>query len=310
MIKLPLQNKHFEKLYQEFNDFIQMQGYSTKGKKKVYFPSRIREFLFFLEQKDINRIQQVTALDIIAYQNYLKERPNQRLEGGLADSTINLQLQALRLFFDYLLDTEQVDSCPARLPKFNLNKSKERNIATVEEMQEIYASCETKKDRAIVSIAYGCGLRRDEIYQLNTVDVMLHKGMLLVRDGKGGKSRTVPMSNAVVQDLKDYLIYERQTYVRDTKSTPAFILNNYGNRMKGDKIGERLKQIIKLTNNHKLISKEITLHCLRHSIATHLLDNGATIEFVQGFLGHKDIDTSHRYSKRRKLKTNLLKQIG
>ncbi len=310
MIILPLQNKHFEKLDKEFNDFVQMQGYSIKGKKKVYFPSRVREFLFFIEQKGINRIRQVIALDIIAYQNYLKERPNQRSDGGLADSTINHHLQALRLFFDYLLDTEQVDSCPARLPKFNLGKYKERNIASIEEIKEIYSACEAKRDKAIVSIAYGCGLRRHEIYQLNTVDVMLHKGMLLVRDGKGGKSRNIPMSDKVVQDLKEYLIYERQTYTRDNKSTPAFILNNYGNRMKGDKIGERLKQIIKLTNNPTLISKEITLHCLRHSIATHLLDNGATIEFVQEFLGHKDIDTSHRYSKRRRQKTNILKQFG
>ncbi len=310
MIKLPLQNRHFEKLYKEFNDFVQMQGYSIKGKKVVYFPVYVREFLFFLEQKGINRIKQVHASDIIAYQNYLKERPNQRRDGGLADSSISYHLQSLRLFFDYLLSTEQVDSCPARLPKFNLSKYKEREIATIEEIKEIYAHCVTKRDRAIVSIAYGCGLRRDEIYQLNTVDVMLHKGMLLVRDGKGSKSRTVPMSNAVIQDLKEYLVYERQTYVKGDKSTPAFLLNTYGNRMKGDKINDRLKHIIKQTNNHKLISKDITLHCLRHSIATHLQDNGASIEFVQDFLGHKDIDTSHRYSKRRKQKTGILKQLG
>ena len=77
--------------------------------------------------------------------------------------------------------------------------------------------------------------------------------------------------------------------------------------MQGDHINERLKELIANTNNADMTSKEITLHCLRHSIATHLLDNGASIEFVRDYLGHAEIDTVHVYARRRKIKQMLSK---
>jgi site-specific recombinase XerD len=133
-----------------------------------------------------------------------------------------------------------------------------------------------------------------------------------VRDGKGGKSRTIPVSDMMLKNIKDYIIYERPKYILNNmlEESPAFFINNNGNRMKADKLNERLKELIGKTYNEKIIAKGITLHCLRHSIATHLLDKGATIDFVQNFLGHSDIDTSHIYAKRRKLQTALLETFG
>jgi integrase/recombinase XerD len=310
MKHLPLNNKKYEKYYQDFWQSIIVQGYGPK--KKPHFPEHVREFLFFLENKGIQQIKAVVAIDIIAYYEYLKERPNQRKEGGLSDAMIRHHLGALRLFFDYLLDTGIIASSPAALPKFNLGKGKERSVATLEEIKEIYAVCETKRDRALLSIGYGCGLRRDEIVKLNVTDVLLHKGMLIVRDGKGGKHREIPISNAIVKDLKEYVVYERQTYFNHNEryTNPAFFVNGRGLRMTGNKLNDRLKYLVQLTENKTLIKKEITLHCLRHSIATHLIDNGANIEFVQHFLGHAGIDTSHLYAKRRKQRTNVLKNLG
>ena len=224
---------------------------------------------------------------------------------------IRHHLFSMRLFFDYLLETGEIQSSPARLPKFQIGKANERNICTVEEILQLYAACETKRDKALLSIAYGCGLRRTEIQNLNTTDVLLHKGMLIVREGKGNKSRTVPLSNNVIKDLKEYLIYERAKYFlqNNFEDTPAFFINNTGTRMLGDKLNGRLKELILKTNNAKLIRKEITLHCLRHSIATHLIDKGASIEFVQQLLGHAEIDTAHLYSKRRKQQLKIKSQL-
>lgn len=310
MKSLPIHNEQFEQYYRDFARFIKTKGYS-RGKNTNY-ANHAREFMFFIENLGISRIQEVKATEIIAYHDYLKERPNQRREGGLSDSVIKGQLFALRLFFDYLLDMEVIESSPARLPKFQLSKYKERNILTVEEIKLLYAQCENKRDVAIISVAYGCGLRRSEMYNLNTTDVQFHKGTLTVRDGKGGKSRTIPVSDVVIRNLKEYIIYERPRYFRNNKfeESHAFFINNVGTRMKADKLNDRLKELIQKTNNEQMIAKEITLHCLRHSIATHLLDNGATIEFVQGFLGHSDIDTSHIYSKRRKRQTAILESFG
>lgn len=308
MKQLPLQIPRFEYLYAEFFRFTKIKGYSPK-KKEPSFPVHIREFLFFLEQSGITAIQQVQALHIVNYHDYLKQRPNQRRGGGISDSSIRHHLQAIRLFFDYLLDREEIFTTPARLPKFTFGAYTQRSLASIEEIKEMFAVCETKRDKALLSLAYGCGLRRSELEHLNTIDVLIHKGALIVRDGKGGKHRTIPLSDAVVKDLREYLIDERTTYFNHNQTNPAFFVHNKGERMSGETMNKRLKAIIALTGNDTLIRKEITLHCLRHSIATHLMDNGATIEFVQSFLGHSNIDTTHIYAKRRKQKTALLQQI-
>lgn len=308
MKQLPLQIPRFEYLYTEFFRFTKIKGYSPK-KKEPSFPVHIREFLFFLEQNGITAIQQVQALHIISYHEYLKQRPNQRRGGGISDSSIRHHLQAIRLFFDYLLDREEITTTPARLPKFTFGAYTQRSIASIEEIKEMLSVCQTKRDKALLSIAYGCGLRRSEMEQLNTIDVLIHKGALLVRDGKGGKHRTIPLSDTIVKDLREYLIYERANYFPTEQTNPAFFINNQGKRMSGKVLNDRVKKIIELTGNDTLIRKGITLHCLRHSIATHLIDNGATIEFVQEFLGHGDIDTTHIYAKQRKQKTALLQQM-
>lgn len=312
MKNIPLTNTDFEKLYNDFSDMIIAKGYS-RGKDSSYAGS-VREFLFFLEQKGFTSIAQAKASDIVAYYDYLQQRPNLRREGGLSDSSIRSQLLSLRLLFDHLLDTRQISSSPAHLPKFNLGRTKERNILSIEEVRQLYSSCESKRDKALLSVAYGCGLRRSEIVKLNTGDVLFHKGMLMVKEGKNGKSRIIPLSDKVLNDLKEYVIYERPSLLSrnphpSAEDRDAFFINNIGTRKKGLAMLSRLKLIIAKTQNFAIIRKDITLHCLRHSIATHLLDSGATIQFVQQFLGHALMDTSHLYSKRRKQKSALLREI-
>jgi integrase/recombinase XerD len=207
--------------------------------------------------------------------------------------------------FDYLTDTKQVEGSPARLPKFSIGKSQEREILTVEEIIQVFECCKDKRERAILSLAYGCGLRRSEIKELNLMDVQLSKGMLVVRDGKNHRSRTIPVSNSVAKELREYVLYERTNYLKEDIVTHAFIVSDTGQRMTGQYLNDNVRAVMKRTD----IKKHITLHCLRHSIATHMLDKGADIEFVKNFLGHISIDTSHIYSKRRKQRLNLKNQI-
>ncbi len=310
MKSLPLQNKHFESLHKDFRLFLSAKNYTIRTAEMVSACSR--EFLFFIETKGFVTIQQLKASEVIAYYEYIIQRPNQRKEGGLSDSMIRHHLFSLRTFFDYLLDAGEIESSPARIPKFQITKTKERQICSIEEIKQLYDACQSKRDRAILALAYGCGLRRSEINKLNTTDILIHKGTLLVREGKFKKSRTIPLSNTVILDLKEYLIYERAKYFSENnyESTPSFLINNQGNRMNGEMLNARLKELINSTNNYALQQKEITLHCLRHSIATHLIDMGANIEFVQSLLGHAEIDTAHLYSKRRKQRLNILHQIN
>lgn len=309
MKHLPINSPHFTAFYKDFDVFVKARGY-RQGKGSM-IQSCVREFLFFTENKGFSTIQQVKAPQIVDYYEYLRERPNQRRDGGLSESMIRHHLYSLRLFFDHLIDSGELDSSPARLPKFQIGKHKERNLCTVEEIKQMYSVCQNKTERALLGIAYGCGLRRSEIQNLNTTDVLLHKGVLIVREGKNGKSRTVPISDNVIKDLKEYIIYERSKNFtsKNFEETPSLFLNKIGKRMAGDKHNNALREIINRTQNPELIRKEITLHCLRHSIATHLMDNGASIEFVQQLLGHAEIDTAHLYSKRRKQQLKILSQI-
>jgi site-specific recombinase XerD len=200
------------------------------------------------------------------------------------------------------------------LPKFNFAEHKQREIATSEEIKELYAACQTKRDKALLSVAYGCGLRRSELVRLNVADINLHKGVLTVVKGKNGKSRIIPLSDKVIADIKEYLIYERHNYlnmgIRSQDSELAFLINNVGTRKQGLAMNIRLKGLIKRTKNKDLMQKGLTLHCLRHSIATHLIDKGMNIMFVQKFLGHSLIDTAHLYSKRRKQKSTMLLKVA
>lgn len=126
--------------------------------------------------------------------------------------------------------------------------------------------------------------------------------LLVVKKGKNSKSRRVPMSDSVITDLKAYL-FERHRYIRSKQEeSDSFLIGEWGRRLTGESIYKTFKSIVERTQNIQLIKKKICLHSLRHSIATHLLDNGANIEFVQRFLGHSGIDMAHHYSKRRKQK--------
>lgn len=293
-----LNNQEYELLFGEFDRFIRIRGYGNG--KPVCYQNNIREFLWFIEKQEVMRINDVKAPQVIAYYEYISSRPNTKRDGKLSSSMIAQHLFTLRIFFDYLIDCGQIENSPARLPKFQLPKYTERNICTLNEIKLLYSNCKNKRDTALLSVAYGCGLRRNEMFLLNTSDVIIHKGILIVRAGKYNKSRTITLSEKVIVDLRNYIVHERAQYFRSNniESSQAFFINNKGGRMSGQILNMLLKKLIKRADNPKLQAKNITLHCLRHSIATHLSNNGAPIEFIQQFLGHSEIDTAYLYAKR------------
>ncbi|HCA83509.1 MAG TPA: integrase [Flavobacteriales bacterium] len=307
MKHLVLHSEELKKIYVDFTQMVLAKGFS-RGKDSSY-PNFVREFFYFIESNGIDSVTKVKAKHVVNYFEYLHERPNQRREGGLSDAVIRSQLFALRLLFDHLIDSGELEGSPVHIPKFIMAKSVSRNVVTLAEIRLLFNACADKRERALLSIAYGCGLRRTEIVRLNREDVDLTEGILTVREGKFGKTRTVPLSDFVLKDLREYVIQERPKLLEFGEGTQSFFVNNQGNRMQGLAMLTYLKKIIDRTKDQKLKQKGITLHCLRHSIATHLLDNGAEMEFVQRMLGHTMIDTTHIYSKRRKQKKIILEQF-
>jgi integrase/recombinase XerD len=292
-----IRSKKYKAIYKGFNDMVVASWYAPRG--RPFFLGHAKEFLHFLEDRKVFNIRKVRPIDLMNYDKYLHTRRKFNGTGGLSPYSIRNQWCCIRKMFKYLLQADEIKFMPI-IPIFHLKTAESRKIPTANEIKQIYAVCETKRDRALLSAAYGCGLRKSEINRLNIKDIAIHKRLLIIRNSKGGQHREVPMSNVVVQDFKNYLRQIQPT--KETKShleTPFFITKT-GSRWQSDSLYKRFKILLHRTENKRLINKRVSLHSLRHAIATHLMNNGAELEFVQGFLGHSHVNSSHWYSKKRK----------
>lgn len=297
-MKKTIQTPAFQNLLNDFDSYVKVKNYK-QGKGKMY-QSAVFEFLIWLEESGTTKIKDVTSKESVSYLEYLIVRPNQRREGTLAVKTIKFHLFALGLFMLNLLESKQIES-GYYIPSYKGGNQIPRNSLEVDEIKIVYQHSENHLERALLSIAYGCGLRRSEIEALNVRDIDFHSKMLIVRDGKGEKRREVPMSNMVVDYLKKYLVEEHYPkQAGKPKIEDAFFIYDNGKRMSGEYLNNTLKKMIEQTNKYELIQKDITLHCLRHSIAHHLAENNAGIDFIRRFLGHSEINTTYIYAIKNK----------
>lgn len=248
-------------------------------------PRCVAEFLVFSGK----RADQVNQSDIQHFHEYLQERPHKRSEGGLSASYIHHYIYSLQVFFSWLLESNQLRVNPISGMHFDRPSYQAREILTIAEVKQLYQVSESLRERAILSVFYGCGLRRSEGEKLNLRDIHFRSNLLYVRSGKGGKRRAVPMGEQVKADLWNYVLNER--FSRPTEQ--AFICGRLGSRLKGNGINKVLKKLLSRTE----IKKSITLHSLRHSIATHLLENGLSVDYVRDFLGHQHLETTQLYTR-------------
>ena len=175
------------------------------------------------------------------------------------------------------------------------NQQHTRSILTTSEIKSLYKASQTAQERSILSLAYGCGLRAGELQRCNIEDVKLENRILIIPKGKGNKRRLVPMSLGVVKDFEEYLEKERPRLARGKDFNPkdtAFLLHSRGGRMRNYTANKVLREILQVTE----IKINTTLHTLRHSIATHLLQSGMPLQQVRQFLGHSELETTQIYT--------------
>jgi integrase/recombinase XerD len=292
-------SKNFQKWYNYYRSYLIIRNFNASSQQM--YASCVREFFCFIERSfTIDLVVHICGIHVTDYHEYIRTRKKLRGKGQLSLSMIRHHLQAIRLLFDCLIAFEEIIAAPVRIPKFTFVRYVERSVLTRQEVSLLYQQCITLLDRALISIVYGCGLRRSEAEQLNCQDIDLHQKIIVVRNGKYSKSRVLPLCNRIVTDLRIYLISERSKQgVKPPADRKAFFLTPYGRRMSGGALNDRLKVLVSNTKNVGLIQKRVTLHSLRHSIATHLIENGAGVEFVKGFLGHVYSDTAHIYTRKR-----------
>lgn len=295
MKSLPVYNQDYQNQIEHFRTYLRAVGLNMSSQNML--PSCIREFLYQMEQQGINQLQHIKQNQIQNHYEYLQHRPNQRRTGNLSNSMLNHHMYAIRKFFSYLEQTNTIATNPTSNLEFKRLKSKQKEVLTTKEIKELYQAAGTLREKSILGIFYGCGLRRTEGEKLNINDVNLKTKLLYIREGKGKRRRVIPINKQVNEDFKNYLYCERGEYLTTKSPKDAFILNKKGNRMSGSSYNDTLKEIIQRTGNKELQAKEISLHNLRHSIATHLLENGLPVEYVRDFLGHQYLEATQIYTR-------------
>lgn len=260
----------------------------------------IREFFYYLERHGIKDLREVTPKEITDYYGYLKIRPRHRGPGTLSQSMLHSHLWALRVLFLFLQAEGSIEADPFSTLSFPSPQKKERAVLTRAEIEKLYYACECYKDKALLGLFYGCGLRKSEAEALNLKDISFRGKLVYVRSGKGKRRRVVPMPERVIADLKEYYYQERVHILHkqeaDTSDPQrAFLLNVNGSRTMGQSFWRRLRYLVLKAEIDS--PERVTLHSLRHSIATHLLDGGVSIEQVRDFLGHTHLESTQVYTR-------------
>ncbi|WP_282086652.1 tyrosine-type recombinase/integrase [Aquimarina algiphila] len=299
MKKLKLQNDSYKILLSDFKDWLDILGYNEKA--VYYMPIFIQEFFYWLESHDIQRLEQITIDTVKAYYKYLGERSNQRTSGALSKAYLNKHQNALRKFREYL----KKHGATAFKIHLRLEKKESaiKDILTQSEVKYLfevtgYSSKHERtrlRDKAILVVLYSCGLRRTEAVSLDIGDILFDAGRVYVRQGKNYKERYVPINKHNLRILEDY-IYEARPMYNGSHGSEALLINKYGNRLQGNCLAKRLHHLLTLVDDEVLREKHITPHCLRHSIATHLLQQGMRIEDIQQFLGHSSLKSTQIYT--------------
>jgi len=262
----------------------------------VYLSVRyVNDFFFYLKSKDIRSLEQISPTTINSYYKHLQIRPQKKQTGGLSQNYIVSNINAIKRFSKYLQVTGKGNlEITLQTP---VNKATNKTILSQEEIKALYQATDNTelgiRDRAILSIYYGCGLRRSEGANLDIKDILLKERLVFVKAGKGYKERYVPMTEAVKDDLENYISQAREKIqgFKDIKNEALF-LSMQVKRMCGNALIERIHRLSETAG----IQKETGLHTLRHSIATHLLQSGMTLEEVSQFLGHSSLESTQIYT--------------
>lgn len=303
MKHLQIKSENFQYLEKSFREWLDILGYAEST---VYnLPNQTREMFHWMEQRHITQIAQIENKHIKDYYQQLKNRANQRRGGGLSNAYLNKHLQALYKFTQYLRQSGRMV-----LPYLNIdwetNDTEEIEYLTQEEIKELYKATYgynegTKlealnaRDRAILTVYYACGLRRNEGYHLDISDINFDRQVMHVRKGKAYKERFVPFNKTSGRYLQEY-VYDARPQLTDDRRDGAFFISKKGRRMEAQSMALRLKLLQQRTENIELQQKNVRLHVLRHSIATHLLQNGMSLEKISRFLGHSSLESTQVYT--------------
>lgn len=279
----------FQYAIEDYIHFIQVERQLSANTLASYRRD-LENYVQFLQEAegmtDFRRVERTTIL------RHLEQLRMQ----GKTSRTIARHISSIRSFHQFLLREKRAETDPTVHLEMPTIEQKLPNVLSIEEIEAILiapnrSKPQGKRDVAMLELLYGSGMRISELIALDLADIHLTMGFVRVF-GKGGKERIVPLGKSALAALTAYLEGARGQLQGKYPKTEAFFINQRGKRL-------TRQGCWKLMKEHALkagIQHELTPHTLRHSFATHLVENGADLRAVQEMLGHADISTTQIYT--------------
>src|ERR1700689_84774 len=233
-------------------------------------------------------------IDHIAVRGFL----SQLYDKGLSKTSVARALAAVRSLYRWLAREGVVEQNPAKLVATPKLPKKLPRVPTIEEMNSVIdgqmpeVAAFPERDRLMLELLYGCGIRNSELTGINLDDIRLSAEAILIR-GKGKKERYVPFGGAIKGALSIYLPARQALLAETKKNSAALLLNQRGGRLTTRSVGRIIKKIAVA----KGLSPDVHPHTLRHAFGTHMLEEGADLRSIQEMLGHERLSTTQRYTQ-------------
>ncbi|MBZ5722125.1 MAG: tyrosine recombinase XerC [Acidobacteriia bacterium] len=234
------------------------------------------------------------SIDHVAIRGFLSHL----YEKGLGKTSVARSLAAVRSLYRWLAQEGVVEQNPAKLVSTPKLPKKLPRVPTIEEMNTVLdgqmpeVASFPERDRLMLELLYGCGIRNSELIGINLDDIRLSAEAILIR-GKGKKERYVPFGDSVKSALASYLPARQRTLAEHRKNVPALLINQRGGRLTTRSVGRIIKKIAVA----KGLSPDVHPHTLRHAFGTHMLEEGADLRAIQEMLGHERLSTTQRYTQ-------------
>jgi integrase/recombinase XerD len=289
----PLAHNGLVRYMEEHFEWMTVTGYSVDTVRARR--QHIRRFIAWIDERGIDDPRQITRPMVERYQRFLfywRKANGQPLSTGM-----QLQyLAAIKLWFKWLARAHHILANPASdLDLPHQPKRLPGRILSAAEVEAVLREAEPStarglRDRALLELLYATGLRRSETASLGVYDPDVLRGVLWVRHGKGNRQRVVPLGERACAWLEKYLHEARPELIAG--ETQALFLTDYGQPMRADQVADKVRRYMQFAG----IGKGGATHLLRHACATHMLEGGADIRFIQAMLGHASLETTEIYT--------------
>ncbi len=281
--------KNWDEAINDFLIYLKLER-ALSGNSILAYKTDVQKLFQFLQKSNYDIIPAEVNQEILL-----------EFSQDLAKADINIYshirlISGVKAFFRYLVFEGKIENDPSDLISAPKSQRKIPDIISIEEIDKMISSIDMSKrdacrNKAMVEVLYGCGLRVSELIDLKLSLLFFKDGFIKVR-GKGNKERLVPIGKKAIHAIDLYLRHERNKYAIQPGSEDILFLNNRGNRISRVMVFIIIKALAKAAG----ITKNISPHTFRHSFASHLVDAGADLRAVQEMLGHSSILTTQIYT--------------